>query len=57
MTPVEFSREVAEIRLTRMQMGEIFDVPIKDLFLKKHPEISEPEFNNLVTVAHNKGLI
>jgi hypothetical protein len=54
MTPAKFANEIWSGRLER---ADDPDTTLKDMFLRRHPELSEAEYNNLVTIAHQKGLI
>lgn len=54
MTPQEFGREV---RAAREERGGDDAPSIREMIREKFPDMSNVEYNNLVFVASDKGLI
>lgn len=54
MTPAQFANEIWGNRLKRADNP---DMKLKDMFMRRHPEMSEAEYDNLLRIAHAKGII
>lgn len=56
MTPQEFAEKAAYVRAARGTTLP-WDMTIKRYIMREFPDLTEAEFNNLASVAHQKGLI